>query len=282
MTPAPMLAVVGDLVEDIIVWHRGALAYATDNPTRIFRVRGGSAANVAAAAASLCPVRFIGRVGEDASGDALVAQLGAIGVDVRVQRGDRTGTIVILVDDSGERTMFPDRGASAELGAIDEAWLDGVGWIHVPLYGFEDDGSAAALFQLADAARARGIRLSIDLSSVALLRDLGDDRVRWILDRTGAAVVFANTEEAHQLGLFDAPVALSVVKAGPDPVTLLAGADVIRVPVPPVDDVADATGAGDAFAAGYIARALDGGAPEECVRAGGERAAVTLRTPGAA
>ena len=192
------------------------------------------------------------------------------------------GTIVLLVDDSGERTMFPDRGASAELGAIDEAWLDGVGWIHVPLYGFEDDGSAAALFQLADAARARGIRLSIDLSSVALLRDLGDDRVRWILDRTGAAVVFANTEEAHQLGLFDAPVALSVVKAGPDPVTLLAGADVIRVPVPPVDDVADATGAGDAFAAGYIARALDGGAPEECVRAGGERAAVTLRTPGAA
>lgn len=277
-----ILAVVGDLVEDVIVWHRRPVHYATDNAAAVFRTRGGSAANVASAAAALCPVRFIGRVGEDALADSLTAQLEDAGVDVRVQRAGRTGTIVILVDETGERTMFPDRGAAAELGPIDEEVLEGVAWLHIPFYGFTTAVSSAAIRELARVAASRDITVSIDLSSLAVLRDMGAEAVRTLLADLGPDLVFANTEEAECIGLLERPIGLSVVKAGPNPVTIVSDDGMRQVAVRPVDAVADATGAGDAFAAGYIARALDGGAPEECALAGSERAAIALRTPGAA
>ena len=50
-------------------------------------------------------------------GEQLVASLAAAGVDVRVQRAGRTGTVAVLVEPGGERTMLPDRGAAAELEA---------------------------------------------------------------------------------------------------------------------------------------------------------------------
>ncbi|MDL9981143.1 carbohydrate kinase family protein [Microbacterium sp. ASV49] len=276
-----ILAVVGDLVEDVIVWHRRPVHYATDNTAAVFRTRGGSAANVGAAAAALCPVRFIGRVGDDVLADSLTAQLEDAGIDVRVQREGRTGTIVILVDETGERTMFPDRGAAAKLGPIDEEVLDGVAWLHVPFYGFTTPVSSAAIRELARVAASRGIAVSVDLSSLAVLRETGTETVRTLLADLRPDVVFANTEEAECVGLLERPIGLSIVKAGPNPVTIVSDEGMRQVSVRPVDTVADATGAGDAFAAGYIARALDGGGPEECALAGSERAAIALRTPGA-
>ena len=50
--PAPVLGVVGDLVEDVVVWFEGTHRYGTDTTSRITRSRGGSAANVAALAAT--------------------------------------------------------------------------------------------------------------------------------------------------------------------------------------------------------------------------------------
>src|ERR1700712_4074929 len=106
-----LLVCIGDLVEDVIVWTTGPLAYATDNPSEIVRTRGGSAANVAVFASPFGPVRFIGRVGDDALGRGLIADLADSGVQTCVQQTGRTGSIVILVDDLGERTMYPDRAA---------------------------------------------------------------------------------------------------------------------------------------------------------------------------
>ena len=129
-----MLVAVGDLVEDVVVWPAGLAAgqaggqaagparHGTDNPAVIHRTRGGSAANVAAfaraAAPAAVPARFIGCVGADPAGDVLCAELAGRGVDVRVQRRGRTGTIVVLVDGDGERTMYPDRAAAAELTEV--------------------------------------------------------------------------------------------------------------------------------------------------------------------
>ena len=127
-----LLAVAGDLVEDIVVWAAEPLRAATDTAARVFRARGGSAANVAALAAPLVPTRFIGRVGADAAGAALADDLAAAGVDVHVQRAGRTGTVVLLVDAEGERTMFPDRGASAELADVDPAGSTASPWLHLP------------------------------------------------------------------------------------------------------------------------------------------------------
>jgi sugar/nucleoside kinase (ribokinase family) len=104
----------------------------TDNAAVVHRARGGSAANVAALSAARIPTRFIGRVGDDPAGHALVAEVTACGVEALVSTGGRTGTVVVLVDHAGERTMFPDRAASAELIQVPVEWLADTTVLHVP------------------------------------------------------------------------------------------------------------------------------------------------------
>ncbi|HEU4756020.1 MAG TPA: PfkB family carbohydrate kinase, partial [Agromyces sp.] len=162
------LVVVGDLLEDIVVWATEPIRPATDSAAQVFRSRGGSAANVAAHAAALAPTRFIGRVGDDGAGRALESALAATGVDVRVQRSGRTGAVVLIVAPDGERTMFPDRAAAAELDRVDPDWLDGVAWLHVPSYGFEHEPMRGEVRRLLSLARDRGAHVSIDASSTGL------------------------------------------------------------------------------------------------------------------
>ncbi|WP_345066917.1 carbohydrate kinase family protein [Leifsonia kafniensis] len=279
-----MLAVAGDLLEDVIVWGNGELKHATDNPARIFRTRGGSAANVAAIAAALMPVRFIGKVGTDAAGDSLGASLSELGVDVRLQHGGSTGTVVILVDPSGERTMFPDRAAAAEMDAIDPAWLDGVTWLHLPLYGFETPQTRSALLALTAAAHERGISVSIDVSSVSLLEHLGVDEAPRLIAEINPAVVFANADEAAHLDIAAWPHVAGrtlILKRGAHAVLVQNDTEQFEVAVTPVTDVKDSTGAGDSFAAGYLSQAILGAPIRSCVETGAAVAAQVLKSPGA-
>ncbi|WP_194395511.1 carbohydrate kinase family protein [Microbacterium atlanticum] len=279
-----MLVVIGDLVADLIVLGGAELERGTDNPAEVRLTRGGSAANVAAAAAGRHPTRFIGRVGDDALARALVGELQSAGVEVRVQRAGRTGAIVVLVDADGERTMITDRGASAELDGIDEAWTADADWIHLPLYGFASARSRQAVTDAATRAASRGARVSLDLSSVAALRALGRDLLRSIVGTLEPHVVFANADEARcaaELGFSPAPGGVLVVKRGADPVLVTTGEVTSAVPVDPVDQVVDSTGAGDAFAAGYIVAALGGADPRASARAGSMAAVSALRRPGA-
>ena len=287
--PRPgLLAVVGDLVEDIVVWAGEPVRVATDTAAQVFRARGGSGANVAALAATRIPTRFIGRVGTDAAGEALVAELTARGVDVRVQREGRTGTVVLLVDAVGERTMFPDRGASALLAGVDPVWLEGVGWLHVPAYGFEHDPMRSEVIRLAAAARATGARVSLDASSTGLLADLGIEVALALIREASPDVLFANESEAELLGLASggevaASVACTVVvKHGPLPTDVIAGGRLVaRVDVAPVTGIRDLTGAGDAFAAGFLAATLRGADEATACVEGHELAASVLTNPGA-
>lgn len=281
-------AVVGDLVEDIVVWAREAVRNATDTAATVHRGRGGSAANVAALAAGRVPTRFIGRVGADAAGDALVAELAGHGVDVRVQREGRTGTVVLLVDAEGERTMFPDRGASALLAEVDDAWLDGIAWLHAPAYGLEREPMRGELVRLAALARSAGARTSFDASSTGLLAGIGVDAALELLITAHPDVLFANEDEAAMLGLaggggLAASVARTVVvKHGPLPTDVIVGGELAsRIDVAPVPGIRDLTGAGDAFAAGYLAATLQGADAASACRAGHASAASVLSHPGA-
>ena len=179
-----MLATLGDLVEDVVVRIDGPINVASDTPARISRRRGGSAANVAVAGATLgLPCRFLGQVGVDAIGDALLAEMASAGVDVTsVRRSGSTGTIVALVDATGERSMLTDRRACVDLAAPEPAWLDGVTILHVPLYSLAGGPVAATATTVIGWAHERQIDVAIDVSSTALIEALGADRVRALLD----------------------------------------------------------------------------------------------------
>ena len=279
-----MLLVIGDLVADLIVLGGAALERGTDNPAEVRLTRGGSAANVAVAASPRHPVRFIGRVGDDTLGRTLVREVEDAGVEVRVQRSGRTGAIVVLVDAAGERTMITDRGAAAELGPIDPAWLMDAEWLHVPLYGFASGGSREALLEVAAALALRRVPVSLDLSSIATMRLLGAERLSGLLAAVRPAVVFANADEAAlavDMGCDPKSGAVYVVKRGGDPVLVHVEGASEEVAVERIDDVLDSTGAGDAFAAGYISAAMDGDSPTDSARAGSALAMSALRRAGA-
>jgi sugar/nucleoside kinase (ribokinase family) len=283
--PQKLLGVVGDLVEDVIVVPGGPSERGTDNPSAISRQRGGSAANVAALAAASTAVRFIGCVGDDAAGASLERDLSSLGVDVRVQRRGRTGTVVVLVDPDGERTMFPDRGASALLDIVDESWTGGLDFLHVCAYSLATEPGRRVIADLGSRVRAGGGGISIDLSAASLITSMEPDRFAALVAELVPSIVFANHDEMDALGTSVAILrraATIVVKNGARATSILQPNGTVRtVDVAPVADVVDTTGAGDAFAAGYLSAWLAGRDVEASCRRGHSCAATVLGHAGA-
>ncbi len=290
------IVVLGDVMVDVVCRLDGPLALGSDAPARIEFGYGGSAANVAAWAAVAespagAPPVLAGRVGADERGRAAEAELRAAGVDTRlaVDPERPTGTCVVLVGPDGERSMVPDPGANerlAERDLPDELLAKGA-HLHLTGYSLVRDGSRPAARSAIARARERGMSVSVDPSSAALLSPAFLDEL------AGVGLLLPNAEEAAVLsGKEDAEAAaLLLARRVPEVVVTLGaggalwtdGSSVCRVPA--ATDVAgtplDTTGAGDAFAAGFLFARLSGAGPEAALGAGCRLAAVAVRTPGA-
>lgn len=282
-----MLCTIGDLVEDVVVWLSHEPNHASDTPARISRTRGGSAANVALFSASVFgSSRFIGQIGDDRLGTQLVELLVAGGVDVCVRREGRTGSIVVLVYPDGERTMLSDRGACTQLATFPQSGFDGTTALHVPAYSLTVDPLAAVAANAIDEARARGILVSIDASSTSVLSDFGVDAFCELIARLKPDVFVCNGDEADLLGLSPSnPIdgaRHTVIKRGAQPtVAISRDKTTTHLDVPPVTNIYDTTGAGDAFAAGFIGSFVVTGEIRDALMAGHALAARVLRSPGA-
>jgi len=275
------VVVVGDIVTDIVAVHGGTVAVGSDTPAAITITGGGAAANTAAWLASLgVPVVLVAVVGADAAGAERVEELRAAGVRclVRSVVGASTGSIVVL-SGGGDRTMLVDRGANGLLTGLDiEPALAGARHVHVSGYTLLDPGTRPAGLAALTLARERGATASVDAASAAPLRSVGG---RAFLSWTRPSdLLFANLDEARALvespsvAPIDAAKRLAaaiggdgVVKCGADGAVSASAAGVVSVGGRPAT-VVDPTGAGDAFAAGFLASWLDSGSAADCLAAG--------------
>jgi sugar/nucleoside kinase (ribokinase family) len=258
-----MILSIGDLVLDITIVPSGRLRPNDDNLAVIRVGGGGQAANFCSWVAALgSPVRLVTRVGDDDRGRRLVTEIEALGVEVFAVSGpEPTGMIAVLVGPNGERTMATQRGASAGLKPNDlrKSWFRGVNLIHVPSYSLFTKPLAASSRLAIDFVRQGGGLLSIDLSSVAGLREYGPAQFARDLAQLKPDVLFGTTAESETLGVAMEDLAkVPVLKMGAKGCRV-AGK---HVPAPKVQEV-DASGAGDALAAAFCVAYLDGATPLE-------------------
>jgi ribokinase len=283
------IVVLGDVMVDVVTRLSAPLAPGSDAPAVIRFHGGGSAANTAAwlARAGAEPV-LVGRVGDDGRGRGASEDLRAAGVDAQLAVDPElpTGTCIVLVGPDGERTMAPDAGANDALRESDLAddLLASADHLHVAGYALLRSGSRPAARAAIARAVERGMTVSVDPSSAALLSPSFLDHA------SGAGLLLPNADEAWMLSGERDPEqagrALAnrfqevVVTLGADGALWTDGSASVRADAVPVEHAVDSTGAGDAFAAGLLAARLAGAAPEEALAAAGRLAAEAVTKPG--
>jgi sugar/nucleoside kinase (ribokinase family) len=247
-----IVVTLGDLLLDVIVRLDEPPTSGADANARTSTGAGGQAANVAAWSAALgASARCIAKRGEDSAGELVAAELAAHGVDLAGPVGGRTGVVVSLVSPDGERTMASDRGASPELSSddLDVNWL-ACDCLHISGYALLDSPIDRTALRAAELVRAEGGRVTVDLSAWTRIRAYGPQRFRAQLELLAPDVIFANEPEWEIVGAAYALAPTAVVKRGARGVLVL-GEQQVELPAA-TGEVVDATGAGDAFAAGFI------------------------------
>lgn len=276
----------GDLMVDVLARLPGPLAVGSDTPAPVSYAGGGAAANLAAwAVVAGARATFVGRIGADAMGRQAVADLVDGGVEVHVVADPDlpTGTIIVLIDPAAERTMIPNAGANeSPLAPQLPAEAD---WLCMSGYALLRAATRAWAVEALTAARERGWSIAVDAASAAPLAEFG---AAAFLDVIGTDVVLlANEDEARVLtGIADpteaaavlaSRVGSAVVKRGAAGVVWSTHGESVAVAAVPAE-VVDTTGAGDAFAAGFLAA---DGAGAHALRAGVDLAARAVTQVGA-
>ena len=265
-----MLLTIGDLVEELVVelpdgMRRGHVAEA-----RTLRVRGGSAANVAAITCERGgAARFVGQVGADAVGDSLLADLRQRGVDTRVISHGVTGVTVNLLQ-QGYRTTLVDRGASSTLAAVDAEVLVGAVQLFVPGRSLMSDPLATVVETMVTGAMERRVPVTLTGLSADEVADYGAAAFAEMVTAVRPDTVIFTRRDHARLGLEpDQPVEGSgcTIVIGPERTAVIAAdGSHHREPSLPAT-VVDRTGARDGFVAGYLMSRRAGATPAAAVDA---------------
>lgn len=285
----PVVAVVGDAGLDVLTRASAALAVGSDTRSSVRITGGGAAANTASwLVACGAGALLIARVGADDAAGIVRVGLERCGVRLAlaVDPVRPTCCVVVLVDLDGERTMLPDRGASAALTAddVDRVDLAGVDHLHLSGYVLLDESSRPGGLAALAAARRAGLTTSVDPQATALLVDPN----RFLADVEGVDLLLPNVDELAALtGGSDVAAARSlldqvgavVYTSGPDGATWVDRSGQESVPAAAAT-VVDPTGAGDAFDAGLLAAWLTGASKEQALRAGAVAGASAVATVG--
>jgi sugar/nucleoside kinase (ribokinase family) len=258
---------IGDVMLDVIARINVSpqkINFGSDTASRISTSSGGAAGNVAAwLTRTEARSAIVSHVGDDPAGAAIVTEFDALGVSHGdlVIPGETSGVVVVLVDSSGERTMFPDKGANSRLVVEDLPDLSGYQAVYISGYALLNPLARDGVLAMIAKIKANGIPIYFDPASVGAMKDVTDKELHtWF---SMMDVLFVNEEESIYLtGSVDIERALDylldfsqvvVIKRGSaGAIAKAKGFDSISLPAVAAT-VVDTTGAGDSFAAGFIA-----------------------------
>jgi sugar/nucleoside kinase (ribokinase family) len=284
--------------------HKGMMRLIdAEEATRLYdhmgparEISGGSAGNTAAGVAALGgKAGFIGQVAPDQLGDFYRHDLTATGVEFitpAADYGQPTARSMVLVTPDAHRTMNTFLGAAQLLPpeAIDEAQIEGAAILYLEGYLWDPETPRFAMVKAIDIARRAGRKIAFTLSDTFCI-DRHRDGFNQLIDMGRIDILFANEAEIQALAgvaHFESAVAsvqarvplLVVTRSEKGAIADTAG-DRAEVAAEPVARVVDTTGAGDLFAAGFLAGQTQGRGLEDSLRIGAIAAAEVISHYGA-
>jgi sugar/nucleoside kinase (ribokinase family) len=257
---------------------------------------GGSAANSMAGVAALGGrASFIGQVADDQLGAIFVHDMRALGVQFDtppLAGGPPTGRCLILVTPDAQRTMNTCAGASHELSPrmLDHQLIRSAAILFLEGYLWGPEQPRAAMLRAAEIARDAGRTVAFTLSESLCIAGRREG-VQAMIGEGVVDLLFANEDEVlHLTGRTDLETAIHELHARVGTLVVTRGAagaigvedgQRVEVPAAPVAKIVDTTGAGDLFAAGFVAARCRGHGLDKCLETGAIAAAEIISHFGA-
>ncbi len=299
--------VIARAPDDFLVRHRlvkGSMALIDEVPAETLyqamgetvTVSGGSAANTVIGAATMgCTASFVGKVKNDRLGELFTADIEKAGVDFPVphaEQGPATARCFVLVTPDGQRTMNTFLGACQDLSEadVDPETVKASRIVYLEGYLWDPPAAKAAFLKASTLAHEAGRRVALSLSDAFCVGRYRPEFLQLI--RAGHVdILFANEAELKSLyeqadvdtaltRLRDEGI-LAAVTRGEHGCVVVHDGQASAVPAAPVRSLVDTTGAGDLFAAGFVAGLVRDFDHRSCARLGALAAAEIIQHIGA-
>jgi sugar/nucleoside kinase (ribokinase family) len=258
-------------------------------------VSGGSAGNTAAMIAALGGrVAYIGKVADDQLGDVFTHDIRAIGVTYDTKpltEGLSTARCLIFVTPDAQRTMQTFLGATTQLGPEDlnMDYITASKVVYLEGYLWDQPRAKAAMRDAAIKAHDAGVKVSLTLSDAFCVARFRDEFLELVEEHVD--ILFANESEIlslYQVDTFDEALQrvrwqceIAALTRSEKGSVIVSGDDVHVIDAEPGVKVVDTTGAGDAYAAGFLHGYTNGRDLATCGRLGGLMAAEVISHYGA-